>query len=420
MKIADKLILSLTDKVLHEGRIALLCNQTSWDFTEGAYLFELLHRRGTLHRIFIPEHGLFAELQDQEALESGEFYKCLGLEGVDFVSLYGHSESSLSAPLDKLRDLDAIIIDLQDVGCRYYTFISTVDKLFRSLSENSLAPAIYVIDRPSPTGRQVEGTLIGKEYTSFIGVEGLIHRHGLTFGELCGLLHSRYNAKFPLIVIPYTLDDKYTTSYILPGAGASYVKTPCSIYPSPNLPSPYTCLFYSGQCLFEGTNLSEGRGTTRPFEIFGAPFLNTLHYYNSKNGYSGWNDRQNPIYDKGAMLRILHYIPTFHKYAGELCYGFQLHLTGKPYHSLSHTLRILRFLHDNMNGFAWRDGVYEKGNDKTAIELLVGDILLLDYLNGKATETEMLQALAEGEEAWIKTATEYTIYPEKFIRVLLY
>lgn len=419
MNLADKPLLSLSDKVLCEGRVALLCNQTSWDFTEGAYLFELLHKKGTLHRIFMPEHGLFAELQDQEALDSGEFYKCLGLEGVDFVSLYGATESSLSAPLDKLTDLDAIIIDLQDVGCRYYTFISTVDKLFRSLTENSLTPTIYVIDRPNPAGRQVEGTYIGKEYTSFIGVEGLIHRHGLTFGELCYFLHDRLSAKFPLNIIPYTLDDKYQKSYTLPGAGTSYVKTPCSIYPSPNIPSPYTCLVYSGQCLFEGTNLSEGRGTTRPFEIFGAPFLGSLHYYNRTNGYSGWNDKRHPVADKGAMLRMLHFIPTFHKYAGELCYGFQLHLTGEPYHSLSHTLRILRFLRENVEDFAWREGVYEKGNDRIAIELLAGDSLLLDYLNGKASKSELYQALAEGEEKWIKEASDYTIYSEKFNRVLL-
>jgi uncharacterized protein YbbC (DUF1343 family) len=275
------------------------------------------------------------------------------------------------------------------------------------------------MDRPNPAGRQVEGTFIGKEYTSFIGVEGLVHRHGLTFGELCNFLQSRYNAKFSLTVIPYTFDEKYAVSYSLPGAGTSFVKTPCSIYPSPNIPSPYTCLMYSGQCLFEGTNLSEGRGTTRPFEIFGAPFLDSLHRYNRSNGYQGWNDKHNPIYSEGAMLRILHFIPTFHKYVGELCYGFQLHLTGKSYHSLSHTLRILRFLRENVDGFAWREGVYEKGNDKTAIELLVGDTLLLSYLNGKASELEVYQALAEGEEKWMKEARGYAIYPEKFTRINL-
>jgi uncharacterized protein YbbC (DUF1343 family) len=357
----------------------------------------------------MPEHGLFAELQDQQALETGAFYRCLHLEGVDFVSLYGSSEASLSAPADKLSDLDALIIDLQDVGCRYYTFISTVEKLFRSLTEYRLQPEVYVIDRPNPAGRQVEGIPVSREYASFIGVEGLPHRHGLTFGELCNFLHRRLDATFPLTVIPYPLDRQYAAPLALPGAGSTFVKTPCAIYPSPNIPSAYACLMYSGQCLLEGTNLSEGRGTTRPFEIFGAPFLQPLHDYNRTHGYSGWNDPQHPLYDGGARLRLLHFIPTFHKHSGAICYGFQLHLTGQPYHSLLHSLRILRFL-SAFEGFAWREGVYEKGNDKTAIELLAGNALLLDYLKGRASECEIRQALADSEAEWTAASKPFWIY----------
>ncbi|MDR3350881.1 MAG: DUF1343 domain-containing protein [Prevotellaceae bacterium] len=411
MKIAGKPLLELTDEALCTGRVGLLCNQTSWDFTEGCYLFEQLYRRGRLHRLFMPEHGLFAELQDQEALHSGDFYRCLHLDGVDFVSLYGSSEASLSAPPEKLNGLDAIVIDLQDVGCRYYTFISTVEKLFRSLTEYHLEPEVYVLDRPNPAGRQVEGIPISKEYASFIGVEGLPHRHGLTFGELCGFLHHRQGATFPLTVIPYPLDRQYAAPLALPGAGNTYAKTPCAIYPSPNIPSACTCLVYSGQCLLEGTNLSEGRGTTRPFEIFGAPFLQPLHEYNRTHGYHTWNDPQHPLYSEGARLRMLHFIPTFHKYSGDICYGFQLHLTGKPYHSLLHSLRILRFL-AGFKGFAWREGAYEKGNDKTAVELLAGHALLLDYLKGQATDSELRQALADSEAAWITGTRPFWIYDE--------
>ena len=411
MNVASKPLLQLTDEALCTGRVGLLCNQTSWDFSEGCYLFEQLHRHGRLHRLFMPEHGLFAELQDQEAMDSGAFYRCLHLDDVDFVSLYGSSEASLSAPPDKLNDLDALVIDLQDVGCRYYTFISTVEKLFRSLTEHRLTPAVYVLDRPNPAGRQVEGIPISRKYASFIGVEGLPHRHGLTFGELCGFLHHRLGARFPLTVVPCPLDPQYAAPLALPGAGSTYVKTPCAIYPSPNIPSAYTCLVYSGQCLLEGTNLSEGRGTTRPFEIFGAPFLQPLHDFNRTNGYSGWNDPQHPLYSEGARLRLLHFIPTFHKHSGDICYGFQLHLTGKPYHSLLHSLRILRFL-SGFEGFAWRGGMYEKGNDKTAIELLAGDPLLLDYLKGRAAEHEIRQALDASETAWIRIAQPFTIYPE--------
>jgi len=157
-------------ELLPPGRVALLCNQCSWDFNEGRYLFEIWHEQNMLHRLFMPEHGLFAELQDQEKLDSTAFYSCLGLDGVDFVSLYGSSESSLSAPLEKLKDLDAIIIDLQDVGCRYYTFFSTVYKLFQSLKAYGLNISVYILDSPNPAGRQVEGTPLPKEYSSFIGV----------------------------------------------------------------------------------------------------------------------------------------------------------------------------------------------------------------------------------------------------------
>jgi len=417
MHLATASLLSLQDEALRSGRVALLCNQCSWDFNEGRYLFEILYERNMLHRLFMPEHGLFAELQDQEKLDLADFYSCLGLEGVDFVSLYGSSEASLSAPLEKLKDIDAIIIDLQDVGCRYYTFVSTVYKLFQSLKKHGLNIPVYILDRPNPAGRQVEGTLLSKEYSSFIGVSGLIHRHGLTIGELCSFLHSSLNAAFPLTIVPYTFDSNYTIPVQLPAAGSSFVKTPCAIYPSPNIPSPYTCLVYSGQCLFEGTNLSEGRGTTRPFEIVGAPFLREFHHFNRKFGFRSWNDSMNPVSSRGALLRMLHFIPTFHKYAGELCYGFQLHLNGKPYHSLEHSLRMIRMLASELNDFKWRQGVYEQGNDRIAIELLAGDRTLLDYLNGKQSLNHLHAALTEGEEEWIKTVSSFTIYPEKLFRV---
>lgn len=417
MRVTTQPLLSLSDEVLQSGRIALLCNQTSWDFTEGRYLFELLHERGTLKRVFIPEHGLFAELQDQEALNSGKVYECLGLDGVDFVSLYGSSEASLAAPLDKLTDLDAIIIDLQDVGCRYYTFISTVDRLFRTLAEHKLNLTVYVLDRPNPAGRQVEGTPLSKTYSSFIGVEGLVHRHGLTFGELCYLLSGRYNARFTLNIVPYTVDPSYQPRLHIPAVGSIPSKTPCSIYPSPNIPTPQACLLYSGQCLFEGTNVSEGRGTTRPFEIFGAPFLQLLHLYNTGKGLKSWNEQAHPLRSNGAKLRMLHFIPTFHKHKGEKCVGFQLHLTGAPYHSLEHSMRIIRFLSENVAEFAWREGTYEKGNDRIAIELLAGDPVLLSYLKGNTPYRQLLDTLKEAELAWINHAAAYTIYPEPLYRV---
>jgi len=150
---------------------------------------------------------------------------------------------------------------------------------------------------------------------------------------------------------------------------------PWTIPPSPNIPGFFTCGFYSGQCLWEGTNVSEGRGTTRPFEVFGAPWMESLVDYNRRAGFESWNERGHPLFDPGAALAWRRFIPTFHKFKEECCFGFQLirrNLDG-VYHSLLHALRLIRFVGANCEGFAFRPGKYEAGNDKTAIELLAGD-----------------------------------------------
>ena len=172
------------DLVLRTGRLAVLCNQVAWNPEKGEYLFETLYKKGNLKRVFTPEHGLFAELQDQEKLDQTSVYDSLGLEGVEFVSLYGSDEASLTAQVDKLSDIDAVIVELQDVGSRYYTFVSTLRNLFNVIHKEGLELSIYILDRENPAGRSVEGTMLRSEYASFIGVEGLPHRHGLTIGEI--------------------------------------------------------------------------------------------------------------------------------------------------------------------------------------------------------------------------------------------
>lgn len=177
-------LLEKKDEVLFDGRLGLLCNQTSFDIERREYLFQSLARRGNLKRIFLPEYGLFAELQDQIPLISTQIYEYLNLN-VEFISLYGDSENSLVIAPKHLADLDAFVIDIQDVGSRYYTFATTISYIFDVLTQQHYSPVIYVIDRPNPAGRQVEGTLLSKDYASFVRRPGLPHRHGLTIGELC-------------------------------------------------------------------------------------------------------------------------------------------------------------------------------------------------------------------------------------------
>ena len=395
------------DLVLRNGKLGLLCNQTAWHPESGEYLFETLSRRGNLKRVFTPEHGLFSELQDQVKLDEGKVYGNLGLKEVEYVSLYGSNEDSLSASAEKLEDIDALIIELQDVGCRYYTYVSTIFNLFKVLKDNGINLPVYIIDRPNPAGRQVEGTMLRAGYRSFIGVEGLPHRHGLTIGELSYLLYNESGAKFPLHIISYH------------SSLSSKNLMPWSIPPSPNFPGFFTAYFYSGQCLWEGTNVSEGRGTTRPFELFGAPYMESLTGYNRKNGYRNWNDRNNPLSDPGVYVRWLKFIPVFHKYSNECCYGFQLLLNpNMQYHALAHNLRIIRFLHDNCEEFAFREGKYEAGNDKRAIELLLGDKELIDYVSGDGEWAEIREHMKLEEQKWIKKAKKMLLYEnEQLFRV---
>lgn len=392
------------DIVLRSGKIAILCNQSAWHPERGEYLFETYHKKGLLKRVFIPEHGLFGELQDQVKLDNTDAYQKMA-PGCEFVSLYGSSEESLTIRSEKLTDIDALIVDIQDAGARYYTFTSTLFGLFRTLKAQGINLPVYLIDRINPMGRQVEGTMLREGYSSFIGEEGIPHRHGLTFGELANYFYNEINAKFPLHIISYASE------------AVNRELMPWSIPPSPNIPGLFTCHFYSGQCLWEGTNISEGRGTTRPFEVFGAPFMEELISFNESNGFDNWNDPEHPLHDPAVYLRWHKFIPQFHKYAGETCFGFQLHpVPGRQYHALAHNLRIVRFAAQNCSGFEFRPGKYEAGNEKTAIELLAGDPMIVNYLKGDEEWETLKEEMKHEEQKWIRKAKRVMLYEEQLYR----
>jgi uncharacterized protein YbbC (DUF1343 family) len=258
----------------------------------------------------------------------------------------------------------------------------------KKITELDLDLTVIVPDKPNPAGRTVEGTKLAKEYASFIGLEGLPHRHGLTIGELCMYFKSKLKGKWELIVDPVRK------------------KQVVFISPSPNIPSITTCTLYSGQCLWEGTNISEGRGTTLPFETIGAPFLNWVFE-------EDWNNSKHPGFNKHCYIRPLLFIPVFHKFSTQTCYGIHLMVHEKEkYHSLSHSLQLMRYIKEKTSGFQWREGKYEAFNDKKAIELLTGDQLLLDYCENKANWKDVKLKLAREETAWIKEASPFTIYKQ--------
>jgi uncharacterized protein YbbC (DUF1343 family) len=365
--------------------IGLLCNQSGWHKQTCKYSFQSLAETGKLKKVFIPEHGLFGELQDQLKLDDTSVYKSMG-GNIEWISLYNSTSHSFTASADQLNKLDTLIIDIQDTGSRYYTYTTTTWLLLKKITELNLDITIIVSDKPNPAGRTVEGTRLTKEYASFIGLEGLPHRHGLTTGELCHYFKNKLNGKWKLIVDPVRR------------------KETVFISPSPNIPSTTTCSLYSGQCLWEGTNISEGRGTTLPFETIGAPFLNWVFT-------EDWNNSRHPVHCKYCYIRPLIFSPVFHKFAGQTCHGIHLmvHEKGK-YHSLSHSLQLIKYIKEKTPGFKWREGKYETFNDKKAIELLIGDQLLLDYTESKTGWKDVKIKLSEEEKTWIKEASPFLIY----------
>lgn len=363
---------------------AILTNQSAFGF-QGKYHFQTYSEIFDLKTIFLPEHGLFAELQDQ--VSGDELSYLFGK--MQIVNLYGKEESSLVPPRESLQNIDLVIIDIKDVGSRYYTFLTTAYYILEELSklkkETGKAPVFLVIDSPNPIGPKVEGSPLQESYQSFVGVKTVLHRHGLTPGGLLSYYNETFQLNVDVVVVP--------VGVMHPKQIPSFQWVP----PSPNIPTQNTCFVYPGMCLLEGTNLSEGRGTTKPFETFGAPFLVGKEKLEL--------DKRMSTHQKGKfLLRNLRFLPTFHKYANEICEGYQLMVTKpKQFHSLYFTLYFLKQMGELFSDqFSYLKGVYEFRSDRPAIELLVGDAFLLDYLTGKHTDSELESYLSETENDWSK------------------
>ena len=361
-------------------RVGLLTNQSAYGtMIPYTYNFQFYEKTLGLHTVFLPEHGLFAELQDQVS-GSGLKYS---LSDWNIVNLYGDSEDTLTASRESLKNLDLLIIDIRDVGARYYTFLTTAFYILQSVHKMKKSgenvPHIIAVDYPNPIGSKVEGSPLDEKYESFVGVRTALHRHGMSVFELL----EYYRVKFDLdCTLDFISPSEKTEDYWVP--------------PSPNIPTRSTCIVYPGQCLLEGTNLSEGRGTTRPFEMFGAPFINPfddllLHELNREN--------------KGHYyLRPLFFQPVFHKHANRVCGGYQIIVNNeKKFHSLLFTLHLLRTLKDYYSTkFEYLQGPYEFRSDRPAVELLAGDDLLISYLYGKGKYSEIRGYLNVQERKWEK------------------
>ncbi|MGA7990547.1 MAG: molybdopterin-guanine dinucleotide biosynthesis protein B [Thermoanaerobaculia bacterium] len=332
------------------GRLGLLCNPASvtLDFVPAP---QALRAAGFDVRVlFGPEHGLTGAAQDMEAVASGERSR------LPVVSLYGDSFDDLSPRDEHLEGLDAVVCDLPDVGSRYYTFVWTIALVMKACGRKKIP--VWVLDRPNPLGGEaVEGNLPEDRFLSFVGLHPVPVRHGMTPGEMARWVNAEHDLGCDLTVVPMRKAGRAPTR-------REIAETPAWVMPSPNMPTRKTALVYPGGCLVEGTNLSEGRGTTRPFELLGAPWLDA----------DVAAERANALGMPGVVFRPHVFKPTFQKHAGETCGGVQAHVTDaeafRPYETY---LRVLKALFDmNPERFRWRTERYEYRDDVPAIDLLTG------------------------------------------------
>ncbi len=370
-----------------QGRVALLCNATTLT-ADGVPTADAIARVSGLRlvRIFSPQHGFAAEKQDNMIASRDGRHPRLG---VPITSLYGERRELMP---DALDGVDALVIDLQDVGTRVYTFLITALLAVRTALGRGVP--VVVLDRPNPIGSAIEGPVLLAGYHSFVGMIDVPLRHGLTPGEYClygawrlGLLdepeaarvadfastastastasaargaRGDRNARLTIVALRgWTRTDYYDETGLL------------WTMPSPNMPALETAIVYPGQVALEGTRLSEGRGTTRPFEICGAPFLDPDRVRAALER-SGDSDTGGAL--DGLRLREIAYEPTFHKYAGECVRGFQLHVLARdrfhPVHFTTALLCAVRAAHPNE--FAWREPPYEYEQERLPIDLIYG------------------------------------------------
>ena len=340
-------------KKLKGCRLALLSNQASLDSRLNSAKSVISKRLpGQLKALFGPQHGHGGEDQEN-MIETDHSYESEA--SLPVFSLYSRTRE----PLPEMLDLfDVLIIDLQDVGTRVYTYASTMLNCLKALAGSG--KKVLILDRPNPLGGEVvEGNLLKPELYSFVGPFSLPMRHGLTMAEMARMFKDVFDIDSDLDVVPMK---GWRRRMIWQDTGLKW------IMPSPNMPLSETAQVYPGQVLLEGTNLSEGRGTCRPFEIFGAPFLNTR-----------WiKQKLSSRFTEGYALQEFSFRPTFHKWAGEICIGFMIHivehLAYSPYLATIALLKAIIETHGEQ--FEWKEPPYEYEYEKMPIDILLGDSTL--------------------------------------------
>jgi uncharacterized protein YbbC (DUF1343 family) len=372
--------------LLRGRRYALLAHQAAVDRRlEHAATLLVDARRGRLVRLFAPEHGLWGAAQDHAAVATSRD----PATGLPVVSLYG----ARRRPTPRmLRGLDLLLVDLQDVGARYYTFVWTMALAMQACAQ--VGVEVVVLDRPNPLGgTRVEGNLPDPAFASFVGLYPLPARHGLTIGELAAYLNAVHGIGCRLTVVPMR---GWRRAMLWEDTGRPWVP------PSPNMPTADTARVYPGGCLIEGTNLSEGRGTTRPFEWVGAPYLDP-------HAYAEHLERRGL---PGVRFRPARFQPTFHKWAGRLCGGVHVHVTDRarfrPFLTGLALVDGARRL--SPRAFRWRRPPYEFESRRLPFDLLCGTDRIRRALEANTALEEIEAGWQRALSAWLARRARWLAY----------
>ena len=347
---------------------------------------------------FGPQHGLRGDKQDN-MMESPDFAD--PRHGITVFSLYGEVRRPTAAMMDSF---DVLLVDLQDLGCRIYTFITTLRYVLEAAAAHN--KSVWVLERPNPAGRPVEGLTLRPGWESFVGAGPMPMRHGLTMGELARWFIATLGLDVDCHVVSMTgWQADAAPGYGWPQGERTWIN------PSPNAPNLSMARAYAGTVMLEGTTLSEGRGTTRPLELFGAPDLDARALITEMQALA-------PDWLAGCRLRDCWFEPTFHKHAGKLCNGVQIHVEDgsyrhaafRPWRVQALAFKAIRRLQPDYA--LWRDFPYEYENDRLAIDLINGSPLLREWVDDpNATPADLDALTVPDEKVWEEERRAFLLYP---------
>lgn len=387
IKLGLEKVLDDPKKYFGNLRIGLICNQATVNhqFQHAADLF-FEHPEINLTTLFGPQHGIRGDVQDN-MIETGHT-----IDAQTELPIYSLYSETREPTENMLSNLDALVFDLQDVGTRVYTFIYTMANAMKACAK--FGKKMFILDRPNPIGgKEVEGNILESGHESFVGMFPIPMRHGMTIGELAQLFNKDFELHCELEVV--TMDGWNREDY------ADETDTPW-VMPSPNMPTVDTAVVFPGTVYFEGTQVSEGRGTTRPFEIIGASYINAKEYA----------DVMTSLKLDGVIFRPIGFMPTFQKEAGKTCGGVFVHVTDREvFKPVITGIALAKIAFDLYpSDFKWKNPPYEYVYDRNPFDVIHGSTKLREAFEQGKTVQEIQSSWAQGEQEFLKQREKYLLY----------